>query len=370
MTNDIGTNGLTSGEFPLSRLQSIVKVETGMDFNELSNEQRRQMIDARQVYEEWQHARQELKHSYSGSMRWVKRKGKQYLLRKAGISEKSLGAKTPETDVKYDGFISGRERLRERAKALSDRLDQMAPVNRALNLGRVPRLTARIIRKLDDTGLLGSHLFILGTNAIYAYEAGAGVHTGAELLATGDADLLWDARRRLNLASSEVDQEGIIGILQKVDRSFEMRGANDIRAVNKDGFSVDLIRAMDKDATAPGGREVIGKRQDDLHAAAIFGLDWLVNVPKYSKVAIGEDGYPLSLACIDPRAFALHKLWISRRGDREPIKRRRDEEQARAVASITGKYLALDFSSSDLSALPKRLRDLASDLSADKGGEE
>ena len=341
-----------------------------MDFNELSNEQRRQLIDARQVYDEWRQTRADLKHSYSGSMRWVKRKGRDYLLRKAGNSEKSRGVRSPETETEYDAFISGRQRLRERGKALSERLDKMAPVNRALGLGRVPRLTARIIRRLDEAGLLGSHLFILGTNAVFAYEAGAGVHIGAELLATGDADLLWDARRQLNLAFSEVHHEGIIGILQKVDHSFHMRGANDIRAVNDEGFSVDLIRAEDREATRPGGKEVIGKKQDDLHAAPIFGLNWLVNAPKYRQMVMGEDGYPLLMACVDPRVFALHKLWVSRRSDREPVKRRRDKDQAEVVAALATKYLALDFAGGDLTALPQKLRDLAGELSLDNDGED
>jgi hypothetical protein len=36
----------------------------------------------------------------------------------------------------------------------------------------------------------------------------------------------------------------------------------------------------------------------------------------------------------DPRVWAAHKLWLSKRNDREPIKRRRDEAQARAVGSL------------------------------------
>ena len=336
-------------------------------FGELSNEQRRQMIDVRQAYEEWRRTRHDLKHSYTGSMRWASRKGREYLLRKNGRSEKSLGPRSDRTEAEYQAFVSGRERLKDRAASLARRLDELAPVNRALNLGRVPRLTARIIRRLDEAGLLGTHLFVLGTNAIYAYEAAAGVHIGAEFLATGDADLLWDARRRLRLAFTEAHEKGVIGILQKVDHSFRMRGKNDIRAINDEGFSVDLVRAQDAQAVRPGAKEVIGERRDDLHAAALFGLKWLINAPKFSQMAMGEDGYPLMMACVDPRVFALHKLWISGRFDREPIKRRRDSDQARLVAALATKYLALDFAGGDLSALPQKLRDLATALSPDEG---
>jgi hypothetical protein len=51
---------------------------------------------------------------------------------------------------------------------------RQAAVNRALGLGRVPLMNARIIRALDKSGLLGAGIRVVGTNAIYAYEAIAG----------------------------------------------------------------------------------------------------------------------------------------------------------------------------------------------------
>jgi hypothetical protein len=46
--------------------------------------------------------------------------------------------------------------------------------------------------------------------------------------------------------------------------------------------------------------------------------------------AIDEKGYPLRLVVIDPRAFELHKAWVSEREDREPLKAVRDLEQAKS----------------------------------------
>lgn len=63
--------------------------------------------------------------------------------------------------------------------------------------------------------------------------------------------------------------------------------------------------------------------------------------------------------CIDPRAFALHKLWVSRQNSREAIKRRRDAEQARAVAMLAADHLNLDFKAKDLLALQLALRQAA-----------
>ncbi len=78
---------------------------------------------------------------------------------------------------------------------------------------------------------------------------------------------------------------------------------------------------------------------------------------------IGSDGIPLSImSCIDPRAFALHKLWLSRRADRSPAQRPREAAQAVTVAALVLAYLNLSFESRDLSALPKALRQLAPEL--------
>jgi hypothetical protein len=65
---------------------------------------------------------------------------------------------------------------------------------------------------------------------------------------------------------------------------------------------------------------------------------------------------------IDPRAFALHKAWVSTREDRDPVKKTRDLEQARAAAIIATRYLRRPFEGPDLAALPNALRALAPTL--------
>jgi len=337
-------------------------------FNEMSAEQRRQLVDLRQVFETYESARATQQHSYSGSMRWVTRKGHDYLHWKRGKSERSLGRRSPETEAKHAAFVTGRAEVAERITGLSKRLDEMAPVNRALMLGRVPTIAARIIRRLGDESLLGSHLLIVGTNALFAYESRAGVLLAGELLATGDADLLWDARQGIALVSSGVRREGIIGLLQKVDRSFQLRSTADFRAINGDGYFVDLIRPEDASVMRPGTRATVGEREDDLHASPIFGLHWLLNAPRFDAIAIGADGYPVPLVCPDPRAFALHKLWLSELPRRDPVKKPRDKAQALTVAQLCQRYFTLDFDSDDLQALPKRLLALAKRLATESEG--
>ncbi len=81
-----------------------------MDFLELDNEQRRQTVDARQVHEAFWRASDEMRHRFDGSMRWVTRKGRDYLHRKRGSHERSLGPRSAHTQQQYDAFMPARSR--------------------------------------------------------------------------------------------------------------------------------------------------------------------------------------------------------------------------------------------------------------------
>jgi len=92
----------------------------------------------------------------------------------------------------------------------------------------------------------------------------------------------------------------------------------------------------------------------DLEAVEIRNLQWLISSPKFSQVVIGDDGYPAPLVVPDPRAFALHKLWLSEQADREPVKKQRDCDQGLAVAQLIIQYLPnYHFKTSDLRMFPK-----------------
>lgn len=334
-----------------------------LSFNDLSGERRRQLIDTQQVYEAWRETRREATRRFGGSMRWVDRNGTDYLLRKTGLSETSLGPRSAETEAAYHAFTKGRKENKRRLEGLAARLNELAPVNRAMGLGRVPTIAARVLRACDDHGLLGEQLFVVGTNALFAYEVLAGVYVQSDLLATGDIDLLYDARRHISLAvKGHLPSNGLIGLLRKADASFDPLRPRAFRAANRDGYLVDLIRPEAKDVFRDNLPASLTDHSDDLEGAAIFGLGWLINSPRCEAVAIDERGYPVRMAVVDPRAFALHKIWLSLREDRESLKAKRDLEQAKDAAAIATKYLRLSFESEDLEALPGELRRLAPQL--------
>lgn len=336
-----------------------------MSYDDLDGEQARQIINAEQAFEAYRATRDELKHRFAGSMAWKTIAGGAYLYRGHRGIWKSLGPRTPETEKTLIGFRAGRLRTRARMTSLAKRLDRMAAVNRALDLGRVPVIAARVLRALSDAHLTDTAIVTVGTNALYAYERMAGVQIADAILETNDIDFLYDARASLKLLAPDVAATGVAGLLRKIDQSFEIIGKDGFRATNRDGYIVDLITPASKDPMMSRGRKRIGSATDDLMAVEIEGLNWLVNAPKITEAVMDQRGYPAPMIAPDPRAFALHKLWLSKREDRNPLKRRRDEAQAKLIAGlVTSRLPHLRFDDPALAALPRALREQATLLTA------
>src|SRR5947209_19604674 len=69
-----------------------------MSVSELKGDQRRQLVDTQQVFDAWRETAHESKRRLAGSMRWGERNGVEYLLRKNGRSETSLGRPSAHTE--------------------------------------------------------------------------------------------------------------------------------------------------------------------------------------------------------------------------------------------------------------------------------
>ncbi|NOY72585.1 MAG: hypothetical protein GXP14_09445 [Gammaproteobacteria bacterium] len=207
--------------------------------------------------------------------------------------------------------------------------------------------------------LLGSNVVVSGTYCLYAYEAAAGVRINSDVVATRDIDLLWDSRSRLRLVSTQ-KLEGMLGLLQKVDQSF-LRSKQMYRAVNSEGFMVDLIKPV---PNPPSRVESVAMGGDaDLQAAELFSQRWMVSAPKMKQLVIGMDGVPVCMVVPDPRVFALHKLWLSEQTEREPMKKRRDRAQALLVAELVVRYLPqFQFQENELRMFPRSVLKMLDEL--------
>jgi hypothetical protein len=318
---------------------------------ELSAEQRRIAVDAAQLYEhstELQVQRRALR----GGLYWKKVAGHDYLVRITDRhgGNRSLGPRSSETEEAYREFTETKRDLDVRIKSINDEVARQAKFCVAAGVNRVPRLAADIVRSLDASGLLGSHLIILGSHAMYAYEMAAGVQLKAGLLQTEDLDTLLNTKSEIELAGS-IRTAGLLGIIQDVDATFKPQRKRSFRAVNAKGFMVDLIRAP---IDSSCGLNSIGIGID-LVAEQLRGLEWLTALPLMTQIVIADNGFPVRFVVPEPRVFALHKLWVSLQPTRDPIKRKRDLHQAEAVVQLALDYFNLRFDDPVIKALPADL---------------
>jgi hypothetical protein len=324
-----------------------------MDYFELTNEQIRQQVDAQQLYKAWRQSAVQTWNEHGGSYAapasWRKIAEKEYLvLRTRGI-RKHIGPRSPETEEYARQYNAERDRIISAQITTYAQLKRMAPVNRALQLGRMPNLTANIIRKLDEFGFLGTKATVIGTNALYAYEAMAGIQIRPALMETSDADILWDANQTLKLAIKNIRPPSIIALLQKVDQSFIVADYG-LAAHNREGFIVELISPKEDDLPEPTG---LG--HGDVDVTPYSNMEGLLSLPRFEAIPIDRSGFPFRMVVPDVRAFTLHKLWTSKQSSRKPEKRRRDAAQAKVLSHLAENMLGLSLSDPEMSSIPKYL---------------
>lgn len=301
----------------------------------LSHQQRLALVESTQLYSAWAEAeRQLLSHKYG--MKWLKSNGREYLVRltDAKGNGKSLGPRSPETETIYQSFVTGKLRCENQYSGLNQRILEQARMNKALWLARLPRIVGDILKTINKTRA-SEDFKMIGTHALYAYESLAGIQFRSELLASGDVDLLYDPRKKLSVVAKNLDSNGLLGLLRKADKSFHPVNNQHFRAINDNGFMVDLIIPSRDMRTA----HPVQFAPDDLSAVEVPNLHWLTNAPHVEAVVISGDGMPVRALVPDPRAFAVHKSWLSQQADREPVKKGRDLEQAKMVFLMLKEYL-------------------------------
>ena len=270
-----------------------------------------------------------------GGMYW---KNTGYLIRTSATgAEKSLGPRSPETTEMYERFTERKQASAERLAGLKASLEDHRRMNRALRVGRVDPLITRLLRRLDATAL-SEHFRVVGTHALYAYEAEAGIAFDADAVATRDIDLLWDVARRVQFATAlkRVDSS-MLGVLKKVDATFRVRRSQKYTAVNKDGFEVDIIRREPVDGDPHPLR--LSSDEDDFWAAQAPNAHILLDSPPFSAVIVASNGEMARMNTLHPLAFAKFKHWMSGLPGRDSKKRERDELQATAVEAVVHEFL-------------------------------
>jgi hypothetical protein len=198
---------------------------------------------------------------------------------------------------------------------------------------------------------------VIDTHALHAFEFAAGV-----FIDTPPDSPLWSgAAQGLTLAATaDVPPEEFLARLRRADRSFQTLPGHGLAVVNKGGFRVRCLRPP----TVRSPHPMLVRDASSLAVPAESGdLTALAGAPKFSQAVIGRRGDPVTMVVPDPRALALHKLWLSQQEDRDPGKKTRDRLQAAALAELILRYLPqYHFFSAELQFFPPEVTRLAENL--------
>ncbi len=306
------------------------------EYVRLNDEQSKVLANATQLFEALEEVRRD-DPRLRGSMLWKNVRGTEYLYRVLpGHVFRSLGRRTPENEARKQTFDARRDAHRERSRSLLDQVALHASYIKANRLNRFPATGARVVRALQRANL--PHR-VIGTSAMHVYELTAGVLILPALLMTEDLDVLMDANQGIRIAA-KLRKRTLLSLLRDTDKSFERLTDSpfEFTATNDKGYRVDFVS---QGSPSPGAGQDFSKllQQEDLTPVGIDSLKWLVSTPRLSGIVFDQKGAPLRVHTVDPRAFVLHKWYVAHRDDRAPAKRRRDEAQARLIATILANEL-------------------------------
>ena len=304
-----------------------------MNYLPLPDSTARQIIDSVALYTEHRRAQTEAAR-HAGGMYWKRQGPYEYLVKTTPDNrQQRLGSRTPETERTYQAFTAGKQQTESRLRSLREALREARRLNKAVKAGRVPELAVALLQAIDDAGL-ARHFTVVGTHALYAYEAAAGVRIVQAALATQDVDLLWDARRRVQfLADLERIDSSMLHVLQRADPSFRRMALHNETAINDRGFQVDFLRRVPVAGDPHPFR--FSADEDDLWPVQALRANVLTDAPRFEQVVISATGRMASMRTVAPATFVEFKRWLAVSAPgRPPVKRRRDLRQASIVQSL------------------------------------
>lgn len=309
-------------------------------FLELNEAQKRQLIDAEMLFAALEKAEADaIRHR--GSMFWRDQDGGRYLIAMSAHSrQRSLGPASPENEQKFEKFTRRKAEITERLKTLRAKADECRRMNKALRVGRTPEILIDVLNAMMRYGV-SEHFLVVGTHALFAYETAAGVRLPSDVMETHDADLLFDTASRADFLQVMEDRKmSFMGILQKVDKTFERDDALNHTARNASGYEVQLIRRFPPGDQAKAEHPMrLTDDEGDLWPVRASMGQKLLSVPRFDQVVIGINGGMARMRTVHPLHFARIKRQLAKEPRRDPRKRAKDLAQAAMVQAMVKQYL-------------------------------
>jgi len=307
--------------------------------SEYNASQRKQYINTKQIYALYIEKKNAYYLNYNVSMFWKKTGEKEYLTKKSSSQARvtSLGVKSEETMKIYEDFIQHKQALKDELASLKEKLEKARKLNKIELLTRVPDALVNIYQKINELGL-DDKMILIGTNALYAYEAYCGVFVEDEQLATEDIDLLNKQGKELSVIFNEVLPEGKLSeLLKLIDKSFEQDTKVPYRFRNKEGVLLEVISPMQEKKAFASQQKYT--HFDDILALDMEGMQWLENSRIFKSMVVGLSGKCALLSTIHPLEFSVYKSWLSKQADRNIHKKNRDYQQSQLVTQLMQEYM-------------------------------
>jgi hypothetical protein len=304
---------------------------------ENSENQLRQYVDAKSVFAA--HARAvEAAAEVRGSMMWRTLRGVRYLIRTSSSgAQRTLGVDSPDIQEVFSKFMARKRAAEESVRSLAAKCVEMRKLNRVYGVGRVPNVVVLVLQNLSKAGV-AEQFMTVGTHALYAYESACGVRIGTEALATRDVDLLYDTRKHVEfVATIKRLDTSLVAIFRKADKTFRVRQDQRQTAVNDDGFEIDVIRrAAIFDDPHPLR---MSESEEDLWAVQVGSGNQMLSSRRFDQMVVSTSGEMALMRTIHPLDFVRIKSALAKSSSRDPLKRRKDLQQAQAAQYLWDNYL-------------------------------
>lgn len=289
-----------------------------MSFQPFSDEQARVIVNLDQAYQVWMGALRTM-NDMPYNMRIKEISGREYLYevtdRRGAM--KSKGPLDPNKKAEFDQYKAEKVELKNRFAHSKETLKEQASLYRALRLPLLPAEAGKILREADRLRFLGEQAMVVGTNALIAYalEANGFIRDAPD--ATLDFDMA------LTKVDPDEDRPTLWKVLKEADMTYTVNTERPFQARNAKAYEVEILSAPSR----IGGQIA----QDRPRPIPLPEQEWLLNGRRIDRVAGVRDGEAARMVVPDPRWFALQKLWLAEKHERNPQKKDKDRKQGIAV---------------------------------------
>jgi len=284
-----------------------------------------------------------------GRMAWKTVSGRDYLYHLHGRmgNGRSLGPRSQETERLCETFRAKKTATKDQLAATEPDLRRAAAMYVAAGLPVVDSWSAKLFQHLDRHKLLGPVVIVVGTNALPAYQLEAQVRTAKRIHATRDTDVAWVDRRQHN-------EPVLWPVLREFDPTFQINAEQPFQAIGRGSRELDVL-------ASPQLLPLLSS--EPFRLAELPEQDWLLLGDPVRHVVTALDRTPTAIIAPDPRYFALQKAWLSRKPERDALKKPKDWLQAQTVWTWLSEMPRYRVDPPFLQSLPSPLAALAAELS-------